>query len=232
MQTDAEAVPSSTRSSCKEGCRCLRRSGVLRHTVGAHVSAAMPAHARKRAVMYFGSVFSLISSGSPHVRCTPMWALSTCGEPDEIGLSPTGVELNGSRRVPASWSHTSCATSGGQYLWSVTSSVTVRISRLPYLCIPSSTSGGRVRSFYSAATGVAPCLIRERVSVMHKRGPRAGRQHALVGGAGHHTPGPRCSTAPTPRHCLIGKVSPTFHANQEKVCRKPTHFSMLPHIAM
>ena len=25
-----------------------------------------------------------ISSGSPHVRCTPMWALSTCGEPDEI----------------------------------------------------------------------------------------------------------------------------------------------------
>ena len=24
-----------------------------------------------------------ISSGYPHVRCTPMWALSTCGEPDE-----------------------------------------------------------------------------------------------------------------------------------------------------
>ena len=25
-----------------------------------------------------------IPSGSPHVRCTPMWALSTCGEPGEI----------------------------------------------------------------------------------------------------------------------------------------------------
>ena len=25
-----------------------------------------------------------ISSGSPHVRCTPMWALSTCGEPNGI----------------------------------------------------------------------------------------------------------------------------------------------------
>ena len=25
-----------------------------------------------------------ISPGPPHVRCAPMWALSTCGEPDEI----------------------------------------------------------------------------------------------------------------------------------------------------
>ena len=49
--------------------------------------------------MYFGWVFFLISSGSQHVRCTPMWALSTCGEPDEIGLTPMGVKLNGSGRV-------------------------------------------------------------------------------------------------------------------------------------
>ena len=33
----------------------------------------------------------MISSGSPHVRCTPMGR--TCGEPDEIGLTPMGVEI-------------------------------------------------------------------------------------------------------------------------------------------
>ena len=40
-------------------------------------------------------VFFLISSGSPHVR--PMGR--TRGGPDEIGLTPMGVELNGSGRV-------------------------------------------------------------------------------------------------------------------------------------
>ena len=48
---------------------------------------------RKRAVKYFGWVFFLISSGSPHVR--PMGR--TCGEPDEIELTAMGVKLNGSR---------------------------------------------------------------------------------------------------------------------------------------
>ena len=52
---------------------------------------------RKRAVIFFGWALFLISSGSPHVRCTPMGR--TCGEPDEIGLTPMGVELNGSGRV-------------------------------------------------------------------------------------------------------------------------------------
>ncbi len=37
----------------------------------------------------------MISSGSPHVRCTPMGR--TCGEPDEIELTAMGVKLNGSR---------------------------------------------------------------------------------------------------------------------------------------
>ena len=50
---------------------------------------------RKRAVKFFGWVFFLISSGSPHVRCTPM--ARTCGEPDEIELTAMGVKLNGSR---------------------------------------------------------------------------------------------------------------------------------------
>ena len=44
-------------------------------------------------------VFFLISSGSPHVR--PMGR--TCGEPDEIGLTAMGVELNGSRRCTRCW---------------------------------------------------------------------------------------------------------------------------------
>ena len=39
----------------------------------------------------------MISSGSPHVR--PMGR--TCGEPDEIELTPMGVRLNGSGRVHA-----------------------------------------------------------------------------------------------------------------------------------
>ena len=40
----------------------------------------------------------MISLGAPHVR--PMG--HTCGEPNEIELTPIGVELNGSRRVPLS----------------------------------------------------------------------------------------------------------------------------------
>ena len=44
----------------------------------------------------------MISSGgqAPHVRCAPMWSLSTCGEPDGIGLAAMGVKLNGSGRLP------------------------------------------------------------------------------------------------------------------------------------
>ena len=47
----------------------------------------------KRAVIFFGWVFFLISSGPPHVRCTLMGR--TCGEPGGIELTPTGVELYG-----------------------------------------------------------------------------------------------------------------------------------------
>ena len=47
---------------------------------------------QKRAVIFYGWGFFLISSGSPHVR--PMGR--TCGEPDEIELTPMGVKLNGS----------------------------------------------------------------------------------------------------------------------------------------
>ena len=46
-------------------------------------------------LIFFGWVFFLNSSGSPHVR--PMG--STCGEPTEIELTPIGVKLDGSRRV-------------------------------------------------------------------------------------------------------------------------------------
>ena len=52
---------------------------------------------RKRAVIFSGWVFFLISPCSPHVR--PMGR--TCGEPTEIKLTPIGVKLNGSGRVPA-----------------------------------------------------------------------------------------------------------------------------------
>ena len=52
----------------------------------------------KKSGKFSGWVFFLISSGSPHVRCTPMGR--TCGGPDEIGLTPMGVKLNGPGRVP------------------------------------------------------------------------------------------------------------------------------------
>ena len=69
------------------------------HGAVALVARQRPAvPARKRAVIYFGWVFFLISSGSPHVRCTPVGR--TRGEPDELGLTPMGVKLNGSGRVP------------------------------------------------------------------------------------------------------------------------------------
>jgi len=57
--------------------------------------------------MFFGWVFFLISSGSPHAR--PMG--HACGEPDEIGLTPVGVELNGSGRGPCSTIGSSLAVS-------------------------------------------------------------------------------------------------------------------------
>ena len=47
-------------------------------------------------VVFF--LISLISPGSPHVR--PMGVHRTCGGPNEIELTPTGVKLNGSRLVP------------------------------------------------------------------------------------------------------------------------------------
>ena len=49
---------------------------------------------RKRAVAFFGWVFFLISLGPPHVGHMGR----TCGEPDRIELTATGVKLNGSRR--------------------------------------------------------------------------------------------------------------------------------------
>ena len=51
---------------------------------------------KKKVVIFFGWVFFLISLGgqAPHVRCTPMG--HTCGEPNEIELTPMGVGLNGS----------------------------------------------------------------------------------------------------------------------------------------
>ena len=55
----------------------------------------VPARGEKRAGIYSGWVFFLVSSCSPHVRLM----VRTCGEPDEVGLAATGVELNGSRRV-------------------------------------------------------------------------------------------------------------------------------------
>ena len=42
---------------------------------------------RKRAVIHFGWVFFLISLGSPRVLRAHMWALNTCGEPNEIELA-------------------------------------------------------------------------------------------------------------------------------------------------
>ena len=73
---------------------CWPRDGVGR-------VARVEACSQKRAVMCFGWVFFLISLGgqAPHVR--PMWALSTCGEPNGIELTPIWVESNGSRRAPA-----------------------------------------------------------------------------------------------------------------------------------
>ena len=52
----------------------------------------------KRAVTFSKWVFFLISSGGQAPHVCPMGR--TCGEPDEIGLTPVGVKLNGSRRVP------------------------------------------------------------------------------------------------------------------------------------
>ena len=34
-----------------------------------------------------------ISFGSPHVRCTPTWALSTCGEPNEVKKNPHSKKI-------------------------------------------------------------------------------------------------------------------------------------------
>ena len=65
--------------------------------------ARSPRHvrSRKRAVKFFGWVFFLISSGSPHVR--PMGVHRTRGEPDEIELTAMGVKLNGSRCRPLTY---------------------------------------------------------------------------------------------------------------------------------
>ena len=55
---------------------------------------------RKRAVKHFGWGFFLISFGSPHVR--PMER--TCGEPDDIELTPIGGEIERrSRHTISSW---------------------------------------------------------------------------------------------------------------------------------
>ena len=46
----------------------------------------------------FGVGIFLDSLGAPHVRCTPVGR--TCGEPNEIKLTPIWVELNGRRQAP------------------------------------------------------------------------------------------------------------------------------------
>ena len=66
--------------------------------------------ARASAVIYFGWVFFLVSSGSPHVRRTPMGVRRTCREPDEIELTPMGVKLNGSGGAPLTSTTTSVPT--------------------------------------------------------------------------------------------------------------------------
>ena len=50
----------------------------------------------KEAATFFGWVFLSISLDPPHVH--PVGR--TCGEPTEIELTPVGVELSGTRRVP------------------------------------------------------------------------------------------------------------------------------------
>jgi len=84
--------------------------------------------AAKRPVIFFGWVFFLISLGgqAPHVR--PMWALNTCGEPNEIESTAPHGSLYGifqagrARREPATW-HASRAVQfhphGGQsdFVW-------------------------------------------------------------------------------------------------------------------
>ena len=76
-EPDVELAPGNVGERRAGGCQFAARVRV----------GGVPA--RKRAVIYFGWVFFLISSGSPHVR--PMGR--TCGEPDEIGLTPHGGEI-------------------------------------------------------------------------------------------------------------------------------------------
>ena len=66
-----------------EHVRVLRR--VDRDVVDVRLTCS-----RTGAVMFFGWVFFLISSGSPHVRCTPMGVHRACGEPDEIEIGRHG----------------------------------------------------------------------------------------------------------------------------------------------
>ena len=57
----------------------------------------------------------MISSGSPRVLRAPMGR--TCGEPDEIGLSPMGVKLNSSGRVPDAEDRLAMRRSFGKWAW-------------------------------------------------------------------------------------------------------------------
>ena len=52
-----------------------------------------PANERRNKVVNYRAGISLISLGSPHARYTPMGRMR--GEPNEIGLTAIGVELNG-----------------------------------------------------------------------------------------------------------------------------------------
>ena len=65
--------------------------------------------------MFFGWAFFLISLGSPHVR--PVGR--TCGEPNEIELTPIGVKLNvwlSARHVLPFWYRETCGASGTHLL--------------------------------------------------------------------------------------------------------------------
>ena len=54
-----------------------------------------------------------ISPGSPHVRCTPMRALSTCGEPDEIKKHTHPKHITAPLHAQAPGTRTALSTSRG-----------------------------------------------------------------------------------------------------------------------
>ena len=83
----------SGRAPADEGC--VYGTGVI--------AAKLACSRRKRAIAFSTWVFFLISLGgqAPHVRCIRPMGRARRGGPNEMELTPIGVALNGSRRVPA-----------------------------------------------------------------------------------------------------------------------------------